>query len=122
MGKTIFVSIPCFMDDSELFNTILSCFSNAKNPKNIKMGIAFIGDPIFYNNIKEKFEKFNNIKMQYYDFKNNYGVAKSRILARSMYAQEDYFLQIDAHALFEYGWDEYLINKFEKAKKEIKRE
>lgn len=114
--KTIYVSIACLGYDSELINTVSTCINSSSKKNNINISIACIGDAEFYKNIKNEFINFNNIKINFYDIKNNYGVGKGRNLAAKLYDGEDYFLQIDSHTLFLDNWDDDLITIFNKAK------
>jgi hypothetical protein len=122
MDKKIYVSIPCLHIDEELENTITSCFLNAENPELINIGIAFIGNYEFYEKFNSKFSHSKNIKTKFYELDGNLGVAKGRILAASMYEEEDYYLQVDSHMLFDKYWDYFLIEKMKKAKKEFKKD
>jgi hypothetical protein len=114
--KSIYVSIACLGFDSELMNTVSTCINNSSKDNEIIVSIACIGDFLFYENIKNEFADFNNIKINFYDLENNYGVGKGRNLAAKLYNNEDYFLQIDAHTLFLNSWDNILILSFNEAK------
>jgi len=122
MGKSIYVSICCLDEDQELESTILSCLLKAESPNDINIGIAFIGNYDFYRIISDKFINSKNIKTTFYEFEGNIGVAKGRKLAATMYSNEDYFLQIDAHMMFANKWDSFLVDKINKAKKEFNKE
>jgi hypothetical protein len=41
------------------------------------------------------------------------GVCWARHMAQTFYNEEDYFLQIDSHTIFDAGWDKYLIDRLE---------
>lgn len=115
---SIYVSIPCLGIDQELIKTIRSCFEHADSPDNIYIGIAFIGDKKFKEFIEKEIETYGykNIKTSYTSSKAGLGVGKGRLLASLMYDNQDYYVQIDAHTLFDVGWDTYFKDKFEKAK------
>ena len=112
---SIYVSICCLGVDKELVNTIESCISSAEYPENINIGIAFIGRNNFFEETKEKLKKYKNIRYTYVELQNNWGVGNGRLLATSMYNNEDYFLQVDAHTRFADHWDTYLIDRLHKA-------
>lgn len=118
---SVFVSIACLGIDQELIETIKSCFDNATNPDDVHMGIAFIGNDAFRTFINLRIESYGykNIRQSYSPLEGNLGVGRGRLLAASLYRNEDYFMQVDAHSLFEAGWDIYFIDKFEKAKNHV---
>lgn len=45
------------------------------------------------------------------------GVAPARAVASGQYGGQNYWLQIDGHSRFDYGWDQRLIDELEKLKK-----
>jgi hypothetical protein len=112
MRNEIYVSISCLGYDSELEHTINTCLNNSVN--NITIAIAMIDNYEFYLQMKEKYK---NVKFLYATKEEGLGIGKSRILAASMYDNEEYFLQIDAHTSFFKNWDQELIRQFEHAKK-----
>ena len=114
-NESVYVSICCLGTDEELEHTIISCFENAANPENIFVGIAFVGDQIFADKIKNKFKNIKNISYSYDNFKNNIGIGRSRFLASQLYNNETYFFQIDAHTRFANKWDDKLIKIFKKS-------
>ncbi len=111
----IYISISCLGYDSELKHTIESAFDNATNPENITMGIAFIGNLDFYESLKETISKYPNIKKCFVPQEGNLGIGKGRLLSRSLYENEEYFLQVDSHSHFFPGWDEYVVDRFKAA-------
>jgi Glycosyltransferase (GlcNAc) len=113
--KSIYISIPCLGFDTELFNTVNSCIFNQSKNNNIQVHIACIGNKDFYNMARVLLNNFNNVKISFFELKDNYGVGKGRNLAAKFYNNEDYFLQIDSHTLFDKDWDSQLIKTFEKA-------
>jgi hypothetical protein len=108
---SIYISICCLGIDTELIKTIKSAKDNASNPEDIHIGIAFIGNKEFYQNILDESSHYTNIVSQYYDMEENLGVGRGRSLATAMYSGQDYFLQIDAHTFFLQDWDTYLIER-----------
>ena len=55
------------------------------------IGVAFIGDKIFYEKILNKINNHPNIRYKYYDMENNIGVGIGRYYAAQLYNNEDYF-------------------------------
>lgn len=108
---SIYVSISCLGFDSELENTIQSCISTAEKPEDIFIGVSMVGKKDFYNEMVTKFNN-ENIKFKFDSFEDGVNVGKGRVLAASMYNDQDYFLQTDAHVMFTQGWDKYLIDRF----------
>lgn len=113
--SSIYVSIACLYIDHELIKTIRSAKDNAADPDNVHIGIAFIGNTQFYDFIVERinFYGYKNISHQYYPLEGNLGVGHGRSLAQSMYAGQDYFLQVDAHTFFNYNWDSFVKERFD---------
>jgi hypothetical protein len=122
MKKSIYISIACLGYDTELERTISSALEGASKNNKINIGIAFAGNKKFYKDIKNKYKNFSNVHVLFSELKNAFGVGKGRILSSSMYNEEDYFLQVDAHTLFSFNWDQKLINDFEKAKVYVKND
>lgn len=112
-NKTIFVAIPCYRD-VELVNTIDSIYLNAKNPDRI-----FVGVGLAYNSDDENFwapitKKYNNVKIVEKEaIPENVGLGNQRTDANSLFNNEDYYLQIDAHMRFDMHWDDLLIHHYE---------
>ena len=119
---SIYISICCLGIDTELIKTIKSAKDNASNPEDIHMGIAFIGNKEFYQNVLEESSHYTNIVSQYYDLEGNLGVGRGRSLATAMYSGQDYFLQIDAHTFFLQDWDTFLIERLTLAYEETGNE
>ena len=119
---SIYISICCLGVDTELIKTIKSAKDNATNPDDIHIGIAFIGNKKFSEEILKEAAPYTNITSQFYSLKENLGVGRARSLATSMYAGQDYFLQVDAHTFFLQNWDTFLVERFTLACKETKNE
>jgi hypothetical protein len=103
----IYVSIPCLYYDDELINTVDSCIENYPD---VTISIAFIGNKDFYKKSKKYLKKYKNVKHLYSE---ELGVGKARILASSLYDNEQYFLQVDSHTLFFNDWGTTLIEQLE---------
>ena len=119
---SIYIALCCLGVDTELIKTIKSAKDNAENPDDIHIGIAFIGNKDFYQKTMEQCSEYSNITTKFYELKNNLGVGKGRSFATSMYNNQDYFLQVDAHTFFLQNWDKYLIERFKLACQETGNE
>ena len=108
---SIYISLCCLGVDTELIKTIKSAKDNAANPEDIHIGIAFIGNKEFYEKVLEESSQYTNIVSNFYDLEENLGVGRGRSLATSMYNNQDYFLQVDAHTFFLQDWDTFLIER-----------
>lgn len=121
MRPKIFVSVSVLGWDTELPTTVLSCLQNRSGDNDITIGIAFIGNLGEWDQARQDIlalddpETAKMIRMQRFRLKENWGVAKGRNAAASLYDGEDYFLQIDAHTYFVRDWDKILIKKYGEA-------
>lgn len=111
----IFVSIPAW-EDTEIIKTMKKCIANAKNPNNIVFGLG-----INYENEPDFSEIKNKVLIVRdradYDIKNP-GIIQVRNKIRSLITDEEYYLSIDAHADFDFGWDDKLINDINELNKD----
>lgn len=108
--KTIFIGIAAY-NEPDIINTISNCFENAKYPDRINIGVLNIRNGMSQIDID-----FKNVKVINAEYKSMLGVGISRMNTLSLYDGEDYYLQIDAHMLFDKNWDEIIINSFENIK------
>ena len=112
-NKTLFVAIPCYRD-AELVPTIDSIYLNAKNPDRI-----FVGVGLAYNKEDDNFwktitKKYKNVKIVEKEaLPENVGLGNQRADANSLFANQDYYLQIDAHMRFDMHWDDLLIHHYQ---------
>ena len=116
LSSTIYVSIASLYDP-ELIPTIHDAFSKAKNPARLFLGVSIIdSNPKLYKEVLKETKKYgDNISIIFTKLKSKkehevLGVGRGRKLAHSMYADQDYFLQIDSHTMFLQNWDEVLIS------------
>jgi len=116
---SIYVSICCMEFDDSLVTTINSCFDTAANPDEVYIGVAMIGDEIFFEKISTHFGERKNLTLSFFPFENNFGIGKGRNLAASLYSGQNYFLQIDAHSLFNQDWDINLVSTFIHAQEHV---
>lgn len=111
MDKTIFVSIAA-IDEIDLYQTIDSCFSQAKKPENIYIGVLMqhqLYDEVDLSN-------FKNVSIIKISSDEIMGVGATRQMASLLHNNQDYFLQIDAHMIFAKDWDESCISYYETLK------
>lgn len=109
---SIFISIASYRDP-ELVRTIKSAIDNAAHP-----------EELYFSVVLQEFEKFepdlswvpklNLIKMHPRDAR---GAGFARAKAMSSYDNQDYYLQIDSHTMFEKDWDIKCIDQLKKAQK-----
>ena len=115
MYKTIFVSIASYRD-TYCTPTLESLYENATYPQNIYVGICTQNSQddkdkdencvINKQNLKLYSTNVRTIHLKDYEAK---GPTWARYLCSTLMNDEDYFLQIDSHTLFEPGWDVTLI-------------
>jgi hypothetical protein len=111
-NKKIFVAIAAY-NEIDLIQTINSCLDNAKNPERINFGIW-----AHYNKVKFPDLNIPNVKYIMCNYPGLLGVGSARLNAISLYAGEDYYLQLDAHMLFEKDWDLKLLDHYHVIKNE----
>lgn len=119
-NENIFVSIASYRDH-ECSDTINSIYTNARNPKNIFIGICEQNsndklEDCLKNNIPDSLK--NNIriiKLNYLDAK---GPSYARYHCSKLLKDEKYFFQIDSHTTFEKDWDYNLIKMLKEAIKD----
>ena len=104
----IFVQIASYRDP-ELVKTIEDMLSNAKNPKNIIVGVCrqFHPDDVFDN--LDKFRKNKRFRIIDFPYLESKGVCWARNQVQQKYSGEEYTLQIDSHMRFAPNWDQTLI-------------
>ena len=108
--KTIFIGMAAY-NEIDILNTINSCLENAKYPERINIGVVS-----HTNNMEKIIINLKNVKWIDIQYNAMLGVGLSRMNALSMYDNEDYYLQVDAHMLFDKNWDETVIDSFENIK------
>lgn len=112
MSNKIFISIASYRDPV-LLETINSALNNAVNPENIFFGLV-IQD---YERSIPSFSVYDNISLISMHPREARGAGFARSKALSLYNNEQYFLQIDSHTIFEKNWDQTVILELDKAKK-----
>lgn len=111
--EEIFISIASYRDP-DVINTIKDAVYKASNPKRVIFGVVFQGSKEEYNHFNESLAG-ENIKSRYYSIEETKGTGWARnILTRDMLEDEMYWLQIDSHTRFKKGWDNELIDLYNK--------
>lgn len=104
----IFIQIASYRDP-ELVNTLRDMISNAKNPENLRFGIAR------QYHIEDKFDDLtewegdDRFRVLDIPFQESQGVCWARNLTQQLYEGEEYTMQIDSHMRFAPNWDEEMI-------------
>lgn len=115
----IFVSIASYRDD-ECSETVLSLFNNAKNPKNIFIGICSQNDFTMSNEDCIPTNKLsqnlinNNIRINKLKHIEALGPNYARYICSHLWRGEEYYLQIDSHLKFIKNWDTIIKNMYNK--------
>lgn len=112
--RTIFVSIAAF-NEPDILKTIQNAILTARYPNRINFGILHHQTQNDFFNL----DLVKNVKMIRTDHNKMLGVGLSRSLVNSLYANEDYYLQIDAHTIFDTWWDERIIQSFSDIQNDI---
>lgn len=116
--STIFVSVAAF-NDRWIQQTIDTAISKADYPGRVYFGVwehrsdfNFMLDSAGNPNIK-------HAKLHYPDV---LGVGPARSNAFSLYNNEDFILQIDAHTIFNDHWDTILLDRYNEVSKETQND
>lgn len=110
----LFINIASYRDVL-LEHTVVSAYENAKYKNDIIFGIvdqAYLLETIHVDGLSFA----NNIRYMRFDPVYARGAGWARKLAQTLWENEDYYLQIDSHTIFDPDWDEILINKLEHLK------
>jgi len=108
----IFISISG-IDEIDVKQTVTSCLENADNPESVVFGLC-----VQYQQYKpDVFDDIKNARVVKISSEEILGVGMARTISYALNCGEKYFLLIDAHMLFEKGWDTRLINYYLAAKK-----
>ena len=107
----IFISIVSYRDPL-LYSTLVDAYKKAKNKKDLIFGIvdqSYAWESIDLNSIPfRKQVRYHRVDPQYAR-----GVCWARNIAQSLYLDEEFFLQVDSHTLFDQFWDMTLIDQFQ---------
>tara|TARA_Y100000816_G_C26017352_1_gene532132 strand:- start:61 stop:1113 length:1053 start_codon:yes stop_codon:yes gene_type:complete len=106
--ETIFISIASYRDRL-CSQTLENLYKNAKFPQRIYVGICEQNKDSDVDCLSNNFKWRDNIRLIKKDYKEAKGPTWARFLCSTLYRNEDFFLQIDAHTLFVKDWDEKCI-------------
>ena len=107
--KKIFVSIASYCDQ-QLIPTIRDLLSRAQNPSRVYLGVHIQNSVEAYEELKAC--EFSNIRIIHTLPENSMGVVWAREMIKDqLFADEDYFLQVDSHSRFKDNWDGILIRQ-----------
>ena len=108
----IFVSVASYCD-TLLMQTLRECHGNADHPDKLVFGVVDQND----RDTRPEIDGLSFRKQIHYvglAAQDARGPCWARALAQSFYNGEEYFLQIDAHTVFDSGWDTDLRTRLEK--------
>jgi glycosyltransferase involved in cell wall biosynthesis len=112
----IFVQIASYRDP-QLIPTIKNMLENAKNPKNIRIGVARqYHTEDGFDDLTE-FEKDKRFRILNVPHQESKGVCWARNLVQQLYDGEEYTLQIDSHMRFAPNWDSEMIKMVKQLQK-----
>ncbi len=114
---SIFISIASYRDP-ELVRTIKSAIDNALHP-----------EELYFSVVLQEFEKFEpdlswvpRLSLTKMHPREARGAGFARAQAMKSYDNQDYYLQIDSHTMFEKGWDVKCIEQLKKAQEIAKND
>lgn len=105
----IFLSIAAFCDPMLLF-TVRSAFAKARFPDRISFGVVDQSHASVETEITHIGSEASYLHI---DPRHSRGACWARALAMTLYAGEEYFLQIDSHTCFDRNWDVTLVDTIE---------
>lgn len=120
--ETIFIGIPS-VKDSELIPTVLNAINYSENKDRVFIGIAYateFSNKKLNDSLYNSLRKIENISINFVNLNKYYGAGWGRINVSNLYNNQDYYLQIDSHTMFDKNWDTKLIKIFQDAKKRVK--
>lgn len=110
--NTIFIALASYCEP-ELDLTVQDAIDKARHPENLRFGICHQydpdGEPAIHEDCIDHRLGDSRFRILKYHFKESQGGCWARHLVQTMYADEQYTLQVDAHSRFVDGWDEKLI-------------
>jgi glycosyltransferase involved in cell wall biosynthesis len=110
--EKIYIALAAYCEP-ELGQTIENCINRAKHPDRLWFGVCLQYDndgpkEIHEDCIDELVEKYN-IRLVKYPYTSSKGGCWARNIVQSLYRNEAYTLQVDAHSRFVEHWDDILI-------------
>jgi hypothetical protein len=126
---SIYISLASIYDP-ELPFTLEEAYQKADSPNDIYIGVAYTFldrtpkemQERLLSRVKTVCDKYPNITLKIYYGEEHAGLGKGRNYAASLYNNQDYFLQIDPHTMFDYGWDTQILDLYSMALEETKNE
>ena len=115
--NTIFIQIASYRDP-QLLPTIEDMLAKAKNPQNLRIGIAWQRSAEDTWPDVDKYISDSRFRIVEIDYKESKGVCWARNLVQSLYDGEKYTLQLDSHHRFVQNWDEELIKMTKQLQKD----
>lgn len=111
---TIFVAISSYRD-SELCFTLKDLYDKSYNQERIFVGIVEQNKfddnyTCFAKNCLPYIQFPNNVRIISFDYKLAKGPTYARHICEKLWKNENYYMMIDSHMRFEFGWDVELIN------------
>lgn len=119
MEKILFVSIASYRD-TELEPTVERLLSNAKEPQNIHLHVISQDLDNAHPDLEILTKKYgSNLDYLKINYKDTKGVCWARSeIQKKLNPSFSYFLQLDSHMAFGKHWDFFIIEDYEKAKKQ----
>ncbi|MFT7531455.1 MAG: prolyl 4-hydroxylase, partial [Gammaproteobacteria bacterium] len=111
-NDTIFIALASYCEP-EICDTIQSCLDKAHLPENLTFGICHQyddSDPLTAENCLDRFSDDLRVRYVTYPFEESTGGCWARNIAQTLYDNETYTLQIDAHSRMIEGWDVLLMD------------
>jgi hypothetical protein len=116
LNNKIFVCTSAY-NDTDLFITLETAYSNASNPQNVYFGIG-----MQYPDIpKPDLSSYKNVRTIDIPEVHPIGTSPSRAIAAGLLEDEHYFLSIDAHTIFKKDWDKNLLEYFFELKQKYEK-
>lgn len=106
---SIFISIAAYRDPL-LWQTVREALATAAAPEALRFGIIEQSE---HPTPADALPARGQVQLVQMDPRHSRGPCWARALALSLYAGEDHVLQIDAHTVFDPGWDRTLIDALE---------
>lgn len=114
---SIYIQVPT-IEDYSIPSTVHSAVNSATNPSEVYFGVAATTSESFYHDVVQPLSDIDNVETKHFSIASGRGLGRSRVNSRFAYNDQDYIIQIDAHTLFQDGWDDFLIDLYEGARRE----
>jgi hypothetical protein len=105
LKQNIFISIASYMDP-HLQRTIRSALDAAEDPARLSFGVVEQATRPTRDDLRGLCDRIAYVHL---DPRDTLGACWARTLAHSLYNEEAYFCQIDAHSVFDPGWDRLAV-------------